>query len=169
MLASDGRTSISVLGTSELASMDDRKQRKTRTGANKGQRERPCRGSGLTSGIRALAADNDIAPAAGDGTPMSGIGDCALASGDSTLTSGLRVLAVGIDGAPVASNNGALWLVTAAPLAGDGEVTPGVGASALASDDATPMSGPSAIALSSDSSMLTSGFSGRTLMSKVRF
>ena len=82
VLASDGRPSISGLGVSELASMDDRKQRTTRTGANKGQRERPCRGSGLTSGIRALAADNDIAPAAGDGTPMSGIGDCALASGD---------------------------------------------------------------------------------------
>ena len=48
------------------------------------------------------------------GTPMSGLGDCALASGDSTLTSGLGVFAVGIDDAPVASNNGALWLVTAA-------------------------------------------------------
>ena len=31
------------------------------------------------------------------GTPMSGLGGCALASGDSTPTSGLGVFAVGID------------------------------------------------------------------------
>ena len=50
------------------------------------------------------------------GTPMPGLGDCALALGDSTLTSGLGVFAIGIVDAPVASNNGALWLVTAARL-----------------------------------------------------
>ena len=125
--------------------------------------------------MRAPAAGNDGATVAGDGTPISRTGDSATvrqrgrvrrqhAGVGTRHDRGLQPRrARGWQQRSAAADN------DGASAADDGTSMPGPGDSVLTSEETALTSGLGAIALTPDKRILTSGFSGRTLMSEVCF